>query len=81
MHAPQEMLMLMSCKMTKISYFSTYFASSKGSKRATKLHEKGHFTRDFEKWGTYLLCPQVPTSMIELYVLMGATTMRSDWKY
>ena len=43
--------------------FLFIFAFSKFSRRATKLHEKGHFARVLEKWGAYPLCPPIPTSM------------------
>ena len=41
------------------------FAPSKLSRRATKLHESGHFDHIFEKWveGTCSQCSPVPTSM------------------
>ena len=40
------------------------FASSKLSRRTTKLHEKGHIARIFEKWGYMPPGPPVPTSMV-----------------
>ena len=36
------------------------FASSKLMRRAAKLHEKGHFSRVFEKWGDVPLVPPTP---------------------
>ena len=41
------------------------FASSESSRRATKLHEKGHFARDIEKRGHVPpMPPPIPTSMV-----------------
>ena len=36
--------------------FLFIFAFLKFSRKATKLHEKGHFTRVFEKWGACAPC-------------------------
>jgi len=45
----REILKVIFFKITGNVYFSIFFASSKSSKRATKLDEKGHFARVFEK--------------------------------
>ena len=45
----REVLRVISSKITGNVYYSIFFASSKSSRRATKLHEKGHFARVFEK--------------------------------
>ena len=50
--------------MLKTCILLVVFAPSESSRRAIKLHEKGHFARDFEKGGGYEhLCSSVPTSM------------------
>ena len=61
----RESLKLRSSEITRNVYFSIYFASSKFSKRATKLHRKGHFVRDFEKRGHM---PPVPPCVPGSYV-------------
>ena len=56
----REILRLQSSEIARNVYFSSTF-----SRRATKLREKGHVARDFEKqWGcTCPLSRPVPTSM------------------
>ena len=51
--------------LKSLETFLVIFASSNSSRKATKLHEKGNFDRDFENWGaTCPLYPPVPTSML-----------------
>ena len=47
----REILKLRSSEVARNMYFSICFASSKFSKRASKLHEKEHFARDLKSGG------------------------------
>ena len=53
---PREILRLRSSEITQNVYFAIYFASSKHSKRATKLYEMGYVAGVFEKWGACAPC-------------------------
>ena len=47
---PREILILRSSEIAENVHFAINSASSKLSRRTTKLHEKGYFARVFEKW-------------------------------
>ena len=58
--------LLQSFEDAKISYFCIF----KAFKKATKLDEKGHLARFFEKWGGMCsLCPPAPPSMLSIIVI------------
>ena len=55
---PREILEFRPSEIARNRYFSIHFGIFKVLSRATKLHEKGHFTRSFEsREGT---CPCAP---------------------
>ena len=61
---PLKILKLRSSVETCI--LQVVFASLESSRRATKLHEKGHFAQDFNKWGACAPC--APGSYIHDYI-------------
>ena len=50
-------------------HFPIYFCISKFSRKATKLHEKGHFARIFEKLGAHAPC--TPGSYVHGLVIIN----------
>ena len=73
---PREILKLRSSEIAGNVYFTRYFASSESSRKATKLHDKGHFVQDFEKCGGPVpLYPPVPTSMDSMMLKTLSQTM------
>ena len=61
-------------KSLKTCILLVVLASSKFSRRATKLHEKGHFARAFESGGGHVPpVPLVPTSMLRVNTIESQT--------
>ena len=52
-------------KLSETCIFLFIFASSKLSRSVTKLHQRGHFARAFEKWGHVPTVPPAPTSITD----------------